>query len=83
MIMTVVIMVVVLVIVARLRFGRARLSPAPEDGDELRRQEPSADQSDERIAHHLELVRPGIDLHARAVQRKGKNANQRDCRQRL
>ena len=49
MIMTVVMMVVfavaVLVIVARLRFGRARLSPAPEDGDELRRQEPSADQT--------------------------------------
>ena len=87
MIMTVVIMVVfavaVLVIVARLRFGRAQLSPAPEDGDELRRQEPSADQSDERIAHHLELVRPGIDLHARGIQREGKNADQRDGRQRL
>src|SRR6476646_5839742 len=87
MIMTVVIMVVfavaVLVIVARLRFGRSRLSPAPEDGDELRRQEPSAYQSDERIAHHLELVRPGIDLHPRGVEREGKDADQRNGRQRL
>jgi hypothetical protein len=29
----------------RMDFNRVRLSPAPEDGDELRRQEPSAAMS--------------------------------------
>ena len=40
---------------ARMRFGRTPPLPAPEDGDELRRQQPGADQRNQRIAHHFKL----------------------------
>jgi len=68
---------------ARVRFDRTPSLPAPEDGDELRRQQPSADQRNQRVAHHFELIRPGIDLEARGIQRKCQDADERDRRQRL
>src|SRR6185503_12854398 len=76
MIMAMMVMMVVLAVrmivpgMARMRFGRTPSLPAPEDGDELRRQQPSADQRNQRVAHHFELVRPGIDLEARGIQCK-------------
>src|SRR5262245_38945318 len=59
----------------RSDFDHVRLSPAPEDCGELGGEQPGSDQRDKRIAHHLELVRPGIDLHPRGVEREGKDAD--------
>ena len=58
----VVVVVVVSLIMMLTSFGFALIPRAPIEADELRYEQPGADSRDQRIAHGLELVRPGIDL---------------------
>jgi hypothetical protein len=62
---------------------RARSAPpAPETG-KLGRQQPDADHRDQGVAHALQLVRPGIDLEPRCMERKDEHADEGHGGQRL
>ena len=62
--------------------GRALTIAAPQT-HALRRQKIKTDQSDHRIAHAFELVRPGIDLQPCRVESDQQDADEEDRRQRL